>query len=158
MYLEELRRLVGNRKLLTVGVRAIIRDEAGAILLQRRGDFGTWGLPAGAMEVDESIFESLVREVREETGLRIVRAAPFGVYSHPRYSVTYPNGDRIQPVTVAFLVQEWEGQPQADGEESLELRFFSPDRLPPDDRMHPPHLPTIRDFGRHAGTGQFIVD
>ncbi len=80
MYLEELRRLVGNRKLLTVGVRAIIRDEAGAILLQRRGDFGTWGLPAGAMELDESIFEALVREVREETGLLVEPRRLTGIY------------------------------------------------------------------------------
>ncbi len=158
MYLAGLRRLVGRQKLLSVGVRAIIRDGVGDILLQRRGDFGTWGLPAGAMELDESIFEALVREVREETGLRVVRATPFGVYSDPKYSVTYPNGDQIQPVVIAFLAQEWTGEPRADGDESLALAFFNPDRLPRDDRMHQPHLRTIRDFARRGATGPFIVD
>ncbi len=157
-YIDGLRRHIGREKILVSGVRAIIRNDSGEILLQRRGDFGTWGLPAGAMELDESIFEALEREIREETGLQVIQAVPFGIYSHPRSSVTYPNGDQVQPMTVAFHVQEWTGEPIADGEESLALEFFHPDRLPPDDRMHPPHLQTIRDFERYAGAGQFIVD
>src|SRR5581483_3011454 len=68
-YVEELRRVVGHRKLIMAGVRAVIRDEAGRVLLQKRGDFGTWGLPAGSMELDESIWDTLCREVYEETRL-----------------------------------------------------------------------------------------
>jgi 8-oxo-dGTP pyrophosphatase MutT (NUDIX family) len=157
-YIEHLRRHVGHERLLNPGVRAIIRDGAGAILLQRRGDFGSWGLPAGGMELDESLMQTLRREVFEETGLRVVRAMPFGVYSDPRYSTTYPNGDWVQPVTLAFHVREWTGEPRADGEESLDLAFFPLDRLPPDDRMHPSHLKTIRDFARYREDGAFVVD
>jgi len=157
-YVEELRKLIGTRTLITPGVRAVIRDDAGAVLLQLRGDFRIWGLPAGGMELDESVQDAVRREVLEETGLTIVRARPFGFYSNPRYAVTYPNGDRAQPFTVAFMVEEWTGTLTVDGDESLDLRFFPIDELPPADQMHPPHRTTILDFQRHLETGELVVD
>ena len=66
-YVEELRKLVGKRPILVPGVRAIIRDESGAVLLQLRSDFKIWGLPAGGMELGESVQDALRREVFEET-------------------------------------------------------------------------------------------
>ena len=158
MYIAALRRHVGHRKLLNPGVRAVILNAEGEVLLQQRGDFKTWGLPAGGMELDESILDALQREVHEETGLRVVRATPFGIYSNPAASVTYPNGDQVQPVTTAFHVLEWTGEPRADGDESLALRFYALDHLPPADQMFPIHLKTIRDFRRYLEDGQFIVD
>ena len=67
-YVEELRALIGTRTLINPGVRAVIRDEAGAVLLQLRGDFKIWGLPAGGMELGESVQDAVRREVYEETG------------------------------------------------------------------------------------------
>ena len=157
-YVEELRKLIGKRTLINPGVRAIIRDDAGAVLLQLRGDFKIWGLPAGGMELGESVQDAVRREVFEETGLTIVRARPFGIYSNPRYVVTYPNGDRAQPFTVAFLVEEWTGTLTADGDDSLDLRFFPLDGLPPAEQMHPPHRIAILDFQRFLETGEFVVD
>jgi 8-oxo-dGTP pyrophosphatase MutT (NUDIX family) len=157
-YVEELRRLIGHKKIINAGVRAIIRNEAGAVLLQKRGDFGTWGLPAGGMELDESVWEALCREVREETTLTVIKARPWGIYSNPRYSVTYPGGDQAQPFTVAFVVEEWSGTPTPDGDESLDLQFFALDALPPAEQMHPPHRTAVMDFQRHLETGEIIVD
>ena len=157
-YVGDLRKLIGNRLLIAPGVRAIIRDEAGAVLLQLRGDFRVWGLPAGGMELDESVQDAVRREVFEETGLTVVRARPFGIYSNPRYAVTYPNGDHAQPFTVAFMVEEWTGTLTADGDESLDLQFFPIDNLPPADQMHPPHRTTILDFQRYLETGEIVVD
>ena len=157
-YVEELRKLIGTRTLINPGVRAIIRDEAGAVLLQLRGDFKIWGLPAGGMELGESVREAVRREVFEETGLTVLRARPFGIYTHPRFAFAYPNGDECQPFTVAFLVEEWSGTLTADGDESLDLRFFPLDDLPPADQMHLPHRSTILDFQRFLETGQIVVD
>ena len=157
-YVEELRRLIGHRKILMPGVRAVIRNAAGQVLLQQRSDFGTWGLPAGSVELDESILMALRREVLEETGLRVIRAVPFGMYSDPRYSLTYPNGDQVQPITLAFLVDEWAGEPVADGRESLRLAFFDLDHLPPAGQMHPPHHKTLLDCRQFLDNGEFIVD
>lgn len=157
-YIEGLRRFIGHEKVITPGVRAVIRDSAGRVLMQRRGDFGTWGLPAGGMELGESVTAALAREVAEETGLHVISATPFGIYSDPSYAVTYPNGDQIQPFTLAFLVDQWSGEPVADGAETLQLAFFSFDALPPDEQIHPPHRKPLRDFQLFIVDGRFIVD
>ena len=157
-YIQELRAAIGHRPLIAAGARAIIRDASGAILMQRRGDFGIWGLPAGAMEIGESVYQTLCREVLEETGLTVVRARPFAVYSNPKYSTTYPNGDQIQPYSTAFLVDEWTGTPTPDGDESLELRFFPLDAPPPPEEIVPAHRSAFGDVRRFLETGQIIVD
>ena len=157
-YIEELRKLVGTRTLINPGVRAVIRDETGAVLLQLRGDFRIWGLPAGGMELGESVQDAVRREVFEETGLTVIRARPYGFYSSPRYAFSYPNGDRAQPFTVAFQVEEWTGTLAADGDESLDLQFFPLDALPPPEQMHPPHRTALADFKRYLETGEIVVD
>jgi 8-oxo-dGTP diphosphatase len=157
-YVERLRRAIGHDPILNPGVRAVIRDAEGRVLLGRRGDFGTWGLPAGGLELGETVAAALRREVLEETGVRILRATPFGIYSDPAYSVTYPNGDQIQPVTLAFLVEEWDGVPTADGDETRELTFFAPEALPPDEQIHAPHRKTLLDYQRFLNDRAFIVD
>jgi 8-oxo-dGTP pyrophosphatase MutT (NUDIX family) len=157
-YIRELRAFVGHRPLIAAGARAVIRDASGAVLMQRRGDFKVWGLPAGAMEIGESVFETLCREVLEETGLIVVRARPFAIYSNPKFGTTYPNGDQIQPYSTAFLVDEWTGTPTPDGNESLELRFFPLDAPPPADEIVPAHRSAFRDVKRFLETGEFVVD
>jgi ADP-ribose pyrophosphatase YjhB (NUDIX family) len=55
------------------GVSVVIR-RAGRVLLVRRARppfAGRWSLPGGRIEPGESPAEAIVREVREETGLRV---------------------------------------------------------------------------------------
>jgi ADP-ribose pyrophosphatase YjhB (NUDIX family) len=148
-YWEMLREKMGNQRLLLPGVRAIILNEKGEILLQKRGDFGVWGLPAGSVNLGESAYDCLKRETKEETGLDVLSATPMGIYTHPKYSLTYPNGDQIQPFTLAFIVHGVQGELQADGEESLDLKYFPMDGLPDD--ILPIHRETIQDFETHDG-------
>jgi 8-oxo-dGTP pyrophosphatase MutT (NUDIX family) len=157
-YIDELRKLVGTRTLRGAGVRAVIRNEAGEILLQLRGDFKLWGLPAGGIELDESVWEALCREVHEETGLTVLRARPFGIYSNPKYGITYPNGDKVQPYATAFLVEEWSGTLVADGDESLDLQFFPLDAPPPPEQVVSSHRSVFQDVKRYLETGEFVVD
>ena len=54
-----------------VGVGVIVVDDSGEILLEKRRDNGMWGLPGGGIEPGESVYETALREVKEETGLDI---------------------------------------------------------------------------------------
>ena len=55
---------------LVVATSAVVADERGRILMQRRADSGNWALPGGGMEMNESLTDSVIREVKEETGYR----------------------------------------------------------------------------------------
>ena len=62
-------------------VGAIVTDEAGRLLLIKRGhdpEAGRWSLPGGRVEAGESDEQAVVRELREETGLRVTCGALAG--------------------------------------------------------------------------------
>lgn len=148
-YISDLRRMIGNTKVIVPGVRALIFDGQGRLLLERQRAFGSWALPHGCMDLGESIYAAMCREVEEETGVRVLEADLFGIYSDPKYSVTYPNGDQVQTFTVAFLVRAWEGDLRPDGDEVDELGFFELGALP--DPMYQIHLDTIEDYKSFDG-------
>lgn len=104
-----------------VGVVAFIERE-GALLLERRADFGIWGIPGGALDEDETIEEAIAREVHEETGLTAVSIELLGVFSDPSRIIEYNDGNVYRLLTVAFVVGVGPGEPRIS-EESLELRF-----------------------------------
>ena len=86
-YLGQLRKIVGKSKLIAIGARAIVRDQQGGILFVRRKDNDYWAMPAGSIELNESILDCLKREVKEETGLDVIAATPIAIHSelrHPR--------------------------------------------------------------------------
>ena len=153
-YLRTMRKLVGSSLIHLPGVRALIFNEDGEILLQRRTDMPLWGLPAGAVELDESALDALKREVLEETSLKVVKAEPMALYSGPGQRFRYPNGDEIQCFSVAFIVRAWQGQPRPDGVEGSQVRFFPLSQLP--DNLVPIHRQTIEDYKKYNGTLRFI--
>lgn len=129
-YIKGLREKIGHELLLNPGVAALIRDEAGSVLLQRRSDDGTWSLPAGAVDPGESPAQAVVREVWEETGLRVVPEKLAGVFSGAGFLHIYPNGDRIDVFSVVFLCHVIGGTLGGRDGESLELRYVAPAELP----------------------------
>lgn len=132
-YVRHLRESVGHDPLLVASVAACLRDEVGRILLLRRADgVNLWGFPGGAIELGEGAVQSVMREVREETGLEVEPVALIGVYSSPEHAFAYPNGDQVQPVTVFFDCRVLGGEFRPDLDEILDARYFDPeDELPP---------------------------
>lgn len=110
---------------------AVALDDGGRILLHRRADNGFWGLPGGKVDPGESVSSAVVREVSEETGLRVSVLRLTGVYSDPavRVVAAYPDGCVVHYVNLTFLCRVEGGEP-AVSSEGLEVGFFAPDRLP----------------------------
>ncbi|MCF3175432.1 NUDIX domain-containing protein [Streptomyces sioyaensis] len=111
---------------------AVVVDESGRILLQRRRDNGMWALPGGAMHIGESLPDCAVRETREETGMDVEVVGIVGTYSDPHHVFAYDDGEVRQELSVCFLARPVAGQ-LAVSEESTDVRWFEPgevDALP----------------------------
>ncbi|MFF5256465.1 NUDIX domain-containing protein [Streptomyces leeuwenhoekii] len=105
-----------------VGVGVIVHGPHGVLLGRHRR--GTYELPGGKVEPDETFPEAAVRELAEESGLM---ADP----SHVRVLGTLLDrvGDVVR-VTVPVLVTLWSGTPQQREEALGAWRFWPTDRLP----------------------------
>ncbi|MBZ9749985.1 NUDIX domain-containing protein [Deinococcus sp. HMF7604] len=123
---------------LSVGVSVLLQDEAGRVLLQRRGDDGRWGTPGGRLNPGETFLAAAHRELHEETGLSCpgltLLPLPDGLVDGPSFRHDYPSGQTV------FMVglRAWGILPAAavedaapdDSGETLELRWFALDDLP----------------------------
>ena len=124
-YLRTLRKHVGQMRLLLPSVSAHVFDADGRMLLVRQRELEVWSTPGGMIEPDERPADAVVREVWEETGLRVEPLRLAGVYGGPEFVVRYANGDEAQYVIIAFECAITGGTQRADGDETVEGRFFS---------------------------------
>jgi ADP-ribose pyrophosphatase YjhB (NUDIX family) len=108
---------------------AVVTDRAGRILLHRRTDNGLWSIPGGQMEVGETIRQTVVREVEEETGLKVELHRLVGIYSDPRHVIAFTDGDARQEFSICFACRLVGGELLDRTDESLEVGFFSPERI-----------------------------
>jgi 8-oxo-dGTP pyrophosphatase MutT (NUDIX family) len=145
-YLGRLRKYVGKSKLIAVGVRAILQDDTERILFVQRRDNGQWVLPAGSMELDESILDACRREVWEETGLTVETATLIAVYSHPRYSIITVYGDPYQIVSFVFRVDKWSGTLSSTTDETIAAQFFQLNALPETSPMYHETITDLQHF------------
>ena len=135
-HIRALRVHVGHDLLLLPGVAGVVRDAAGAVLCQRRSDTGLWGIPGGAVDPGEYPAQALVREVYEETGLRVRPRALAGILGGQNgFRHTYPNGDEAEYMIAVFACEVAGGRLGGLDGESLELRFFAPEAMP---ELHAP--------------------
>lgn len=111
-----------------VAASAVVINDQGKIVLHRRSDNARWSIPGGAMELGESIAETAVREVKEETGLDVEVERLVGIYSDPGFVVAYSDGEVRQQFSICFACRVTGGK-VATSDESLEVAFFRPDDI-----------------------------
>jgi len=132
-HIRRLRELVGHELLVLPSVAAIPRDEAGQILLVRIADTHQWATIGGAVEPDESPEQAALREAEEEAGVTLSLGPMLAVVGGPEYRLTYPNGDQTCYVVTVFDATMVSGSPHPDGDETSEVGWWHPERLPRDE-------------------------
>ena len=87
---------------------AVVSD--GSVLLVHRVDNGKWALPGGTVELGESVPQTAVREVREETGVEIEVDGIVGIFSDPRHVIAYDDGEVRQQFAICLRGRAVGGQ------------------------------------------------
>lgn len=126
-----------------LGVRVIVEDERGSVLLVRHTYLDGWYLPGGAVDRGETLEQAAIREVQEEAGITANDA--------PRLLGMYLNREATGRDHVGlFHLSAWQEAPAflAANAEIAEARFFPLDTLPDD--MSPATARRLSEF--RAGT------
>jgi mutator protein MutT len=97
---------------------AVVVNNQGDILLHRRSDNGLWALPGGAMEIGETMSQAVVREVEEETGVKVAITGLVGLYTDPRHVIAYADGEVRQQFNICFKAEMISGETRGSQESS----------------------------------------
>jgi 8-oxo-dGTP diphosphatase len=126
-------------------VDGILIEHGSILLIQRRHPpfQGTWALPGGFVEYGEKTEDAVIREMFEETGLKIKIRGFLGVYSDPHRD---PRG---HTVTVAYLIERVDGALNA-GDDAMSAKFFKMNELP---ELAFDHASIVKDASQRISHG-----
>ena len=130
-YIKNLRGKIGHSPIISVGATILVFNDKNELLLNLRADTSTWGIPGGGKELNETLEECAIRELKEETNIDAKDLELITVLSGPEYYFKYPNEDEVDCVIVLYRVKNFTGELKINDEESTKLAFFPLDNLPP---------------------------
>jgi ADP-ribose pyrophosphatase YjhB (NUDIX family) len=113
---------------IVVGVTAFVRNDAGQLLMIRRTDNDLYAIPGGAQEIGETISQTVVREVEEETGITVDVTGLIGIYSDPEHVIAFTDGEVRQEFSICFRARPVGGELRTSNE-SKEVLWADPTRL-----------------------------
>ncbi|MBS0410817.1 MAG: NUDIX domain-containing protein [Proteobacteria bacterium] len=124
--LRPLYRYVARRsRPMTLGVRGLVLDAEGRVLLIRHTYVKGWYMPGGGVERGETAEEALERELMEEAGIRMTaRARLLSFHSN---HVRFP-GDHV----LIYRIEAFEAGAPTQAGEIAEIAWFATDALPAD--------------------------
>jgi len=109
----------------TLGVRGLVFDAEGRVLLIEHTYLKGWYLPGGGVDSGETAEEALVRELKEEVGV-VCEGRPKLVSIHSAERL-FP-GDHV----LVYRVDRWTRAEATSRGEISKADFFAPDALPPE--------------------------
>lgn len=92
------------------------------VLLIKHKNGGHWAFPKGHVEKKESESETALREIREETGLKVKLDSGF------RETVTYSPKPNVMKDVVYFAAKACSDKTRAQPEEVLEICWLPPEK------------------------------
>ena len=116
------------RPAVTADCVVITREAAPRVLLIQRGNEpfkGCWAFPGGFMNIDETTEQCAVRELEEETGLRLSSVRQVGTYSR------VDRDPRGRTITVAYLALVDAPVPVQGHDDAARAQWFPLSALPP---------------------------
>lgn len=131
-FILALREKIGHDPLWLMGVTGCVINDEGKLLLGRRADTGQWAMVYGINEPGEEPADTVIREVKEETGVDAIATDLVCVKSSDQM-LTYANGDQTMYMDHLFLCQVapgGNGEPFVGNDESLSVGWFDPTELP----------------------------
>jgi 8-oxo-dGTP pyrophosphatase MutT (NUDIX family) len=104
-------------------VHGVVINGKNKILFHKREDHHLWSFPGGKVELGESILDTLIREMNEEVGVRVVPDMFLGTYSSPNYVLSV-GAAVFQPFLIAFRCKIVDGEVKIT-DESVDYRWAS---------------------------------
>ena len=123
-----------------LGTSIIPRMSDGRIVLIKRLDNGKWALPGGIVDWGETLTQAAERELKEETGLKIISMGRLvGIYS------AVERDPRFHSICVALEALVDGEFAIEDVDEVIEVRAFTVDELPSEALSHD-HSQQLQDY------------
>lgn len=150
-YLKSVREKVGHMPIFVPSACLIIYKD-GKVLLQKRADNQKWDMHGGYIEPNETIIETLNREMKEELNIKPINPELMGIYSG--YN-KYPNEDEVYLFRTCFICTEYEGEISFNDNEVLEVQWFDVDNLP--NNIHECDRDVLEDIKKYVDTKKVTV-
>ncbi len=112
---------------IVVAVTAFIQNETGRLLLIQRTDNDLYAIPGGALELGETLTQTVQREVMEETGIAVKVTGLIGVYSDPEHVIEFTDGEVRQEFSICFRANPTGGKLRTSNESKEVLWVASED-------------------------------
>lgn len=107
-----------------IGTRAAIFQDDKILLVQESD--GLWSIPGGWCEVNLSVKENVVKEIKEEAGIDIAVEKLIAIHdSNKHYKGLYPYG-----ITTVFFLCKATGGTFKENDETIASNYFTLDDLP----------------------------
>ncbi|WP_438294180.1 NUDIX domain-containing protein [Streptomyces sp. HUAS TT7] len=135
-------------------VVAFVQNDAGEVLMIQRSDNGRWALPGGGHDAGEFISGTVVREVWEETGIKVDVLELTGVYTDPGHVLAYDDGEVRQQFSMCFRARPVGGEIRTSNE-TTQVRWVAPTDLA-ELNVHPTMRLRIEHAMDRARTAPYI--